>query len=169
MMNIEYVMNMDKIMKIAKMQGLGNDFVIVDEEEFKKTGLSMSDFAIKVCDRNFGVGADGLIIPDLTKTEESDLGWYFYNSDGSIAQMCGNGIRCFAKYVFDKGLVSSKKIRVKTLAGIITPEILEDGTVKVNMGKPVLECKKIPCTFENNLNQKIKVLDRETPLVHWGT
>lgn len=147
--------------KVTKMHGLGNDFVIVDEEEFKKTGLSMSDFAIKVCDRNFGVGADGLIIPDLTKTEESDLGWYFYNSDGSIAQMCGNGIRCFAKYVFDNGLVFSKKIRVKTLAGIITPEILEDGTVKVNMGKPVLECKKIPCTFENNLNQKIKVLDRE--------
>lgn len=147
--------------KVTKMQGLGNDFVIVDEEEYKKTNLSMSEFAVKVCDRNFGVGADGLIIPNLESNAEYDLGWYFYNSDGTTAQMCGNGIRCFAKYVFEKGLVKSKKMRVKTLAGIITPEILENGTIRVDMGKPVLDCPKIPCTFENNLNQTIKVLDKE--------
>lgn len=147
--------------KVTKMQGLGNDFVIVDEDEFKKANLSMSEFALKVCDRNFGIGADGLIIPDLKSGKSYDLGWYFYNSDGTTAQMCGNGIRCFAKYVNDKGLVKSKKIRVKTLAGIITPEILDENTIKVDMGKPVLECSKIPCTFENNLNQKIKVLDKE--------
>jgi len=147
--------------KVTKMQGLGNDFVIVDESEYKKTGLSKEEFAIKICDRNFGVGADGLIIPDLENKDGCDIGWYFYNSDGSVAQMCGNGIRCFAKYVFDNGFVKSKKIKVKTLAGIICPEILDDGTVRVDMGLPILECKKIPCDFENNLNQKIKTSDCE--------
>ncbi|MBR1754320.1 diaminopimelate epimerase [bacterium] len=148
-------------MKAVKMQGLGNDFVIVEKEEFEKTGLSMSELARKICDRNFGIGADGMIIPDFHSENGYDLGWYFYNNDGTTAQMCGNGIRCFAKYVYKNGFIKTKKMRVKTLAGIITPEILENGMIKVDMGKPVLECAKIPCTFKNNLNQKIKVSDRE--------
>lgn len=147
--------------KATKMQGLGNDFVIVDEEEFKKAGMPVEKFAEKICDRNFGIGADGLIIPVLGKTEDYDISWIFYNSDGTSAQMCGNGIRCFAKYVYDNKIIESKKIRVKTLAGIIKPEILENGMVKVDMGSPVTECKKIPCLFENNLNQKIQISDRE--------
>jgi len=140
---------MNKI-KLTKMQGLGNDFVILDYTEFEKTGMSMtsmSDFAVKVCDRNFGVGADGMIIPNLTP-KTGDIGWYFYNSDGTTAQMCGNGIRCFAKYARDKKLVNSNKFDVETLAGIITPEILEDGTVKVNMSKPILDMEKIPLRCE---------------------
>ena len=88
--------------KITKMQGCGNDFVILDYEEFKIMNCEMSEVAKKLCDRNFGVGADGLIIPNVD-VEGSDIGWYFYNSDGSTAQMCGNGMRCFAKYVYDKG------------------------------------------------------------------
>ncbi len=138
--NIKNVMN--KI-KLTKMQGLGNDFVILDYTEFEKTGMSMPDLAVKLCDRNFGIGADGMIIPNLTP-KTGDIGWYFYNSDGTTAQMCGNGIRCFAKYVKDKNLVNSNKFNIETLAGIITPEILEDGTVKVNMSKPILEAEKIP-------------------------
>lgn len=129
--------------KITKMQGCGNDFVILDYEEFKKTNLPMDELAKKLCNRNFGIGADGMIIPK-TDTTETDIGWYFYNSDGSTAQMCGNGMRCFAKYAFDNKLVDKKEFSVQTLAGVIRPELLDDGLVRVNMGKPILEDAKIP-------------------------
>lgn len=142
--------------KLTKMQGCGNDFVIVDYEEFLKLNMTMSEAAIKLCDRHFGVGADGLIIPNLEETE-AEIGWFFYNSDGSTAQMCGNGMRCFAKYVYNKGLVKSNEFSVKTLAGIISPKILENGDVRVNMSKPVLESDKIPFVPNNNLNYQISV------------
>ena len=146
--------------KITKMQGCGNDFVIIDYAEYEKTGMKMDELAKRICDRNFGVGADGMIIPDLTLSgdgdEVADIGWYFYNSDGSTAQMCGNGMRCFAKYVYDNKLVDKKMFSVKTLAGNIKPELLENGLVKVNMGKPILEDKKIPFWGE----RKISVMDR---------
>ena len=129
--------------KITKMQGCGNDFVIIDYDEYKKTGLSMETLAKKICNRNFGIGADGLIIPK-TDTKDTDIGWYFFNSDGSTAQMCGNGMRCFAKYVFDNKLVTKKDFSVQTLAGVIKPLLLEDGMVRVNMGNPILEYSKIP-------------------------
>lgn len=145
--------------KITKMQGCGNDFVILDYEEFKKMNCEMSEAAKKLCDRNFGIGADGLIIPN-TNTDDTDICWYFYNSDGSTAQMCGNGMRCFAKYVYDKGLVNKKEFSVKTLAGIMTPQILDDGQIRVNMSKPVLECAKIPFLPNHNLNYKISVKNR---------
>ena len=142
--------------KLTKMQGCGNDFVIIDYAEYEKTGMAMEELAKKVCDRHFGVGADGMIIPK-TDTANSDIGWYFYNSDGSIAQMCGNGMRCFARYAYDNGLVKKKEFSVKTGAGIISPQLLEDGNVKVNMGIPVLEDAKIPFKGE----RKLKALDRE--------
>lgn len=147
-----------KTIKITKMQGLGNDFVILDYSEYEKTGLSMSDLAKKICDRNFGVGADGMIIPMLD-SKIADIGWYFYNSDGTTAQMCGNGIRCFAKYAKDNNLVKSNKFSVETLAGIITPEILEDGMVRVNMSKPILEPEKIPFGGKSN-KENITVKDK---------
>lgn len=154
--------------KLTKMQGCGNDFVIMDYSEYEKTNMPMDEFAKKVCDRNFGVGADGMIIPKIlnpsplhspAKDEGAfiDLGWYFYNSDGTIAQMCGNGMRCFAKYVYDKGIVNKKEFSVMTGAGIIRPRILEDGNVRVNMGTPVLEEEKIPFKGE----RKIKAIDKE--------
>lgn len=145
---------MDTI-KATKMQGLGNDFVIVDYPEYEKTGLSMPELAKKICDRNFGVGADGMFIPNLA-SKTGDIGWYFYNSDGSIPEMCGNGIRCFARYAKDNNLVHSNKFEVETLAGIITPEILENGDVKVNMGNPRGKYSKetltvLDKTFDANL------------------
>ena len=113
------------MIKITKMQGCGNDFVLIDYAEYEKTNMSMSELAKKICDRNFGVGADGMIIPK-TNVQNADIGWYFYNSDGTTAQMCGNGMRCFAKYVYDKKLVDKKEFTVKTLAGTMTPMIMED-------------------------------------------
>ncbi len=146
--------------KVTKMQGCGNDFVVIDYSEYEKTGLGMSELAKKLCDRHFGLGADGMIIPKLD-SKDTDIAWYFYNSDGTTAQMCGNGMRCFAKYVYDKKLMKKKKFSVKTGAGVISPEILDDGNVKVNMSSPILEPEKIPFKSNENLNQKINVLDKE--------
>ena len=145
--------------KITKMQGCGNDFVILDYSEFEKSGLSMEKLAIKLCDRHFGIGADGMIIPNINPNGETDIAWYFYNSDGTTAQMCGNGMRCFAKYVYDKKLVDKKEFSVKTLTGIIKPEIQENGNVKVNMGTPILEDEKIPFKGERSVQIRDKKFD----------
>ncbi len=148
--------------KFTKMQGIGNDFVVIEEKELQKIVSSRPELAEKLCDRRFGIGADGLIIV-LEKSSGTDFEWAFYNSDGSVAEMCGNGVRCFARYVFEKGLTNKKEFTVKTLAGVIGLKINDDKTVTVNMGKPVLEAAKIPVNFEKSpvLGQKIKVADRE--------
>ena len=142
--------------KLTKMQGCGNDFIILDYGDFLKFNLSMSDVAKKLCDRHFGVGADGLIIPDLN-TEDADIGWYFFNSDGSTAQMCGNGMRCFAKYVYDRKIMYKSEFTVKTAAGIISPSILDNGDVRVNMSKPILASSGIPFVPNNNMNYRMAV------------
>ena len=135
---------MSKI-KFTKMQGLGNDFVLVDYEEIKNSDIPLSELATRMCDRKFGIGADGLIVvnPDDMKSN-TDVCWRILNSDGSEPQMCGNGMRCFAQYVFNHGLVKEKKFSVNTLAGTIIPEVLDNDLVRVNMGKPILEAEKIP-------------------------
>ena len=143
-------------MRVTKMQGCGNDFVIIDYEEFSKLNLSMPEAARRLCDRHFGIGADGMIIPN-TNIDDADIGWFFYNSDGSTAQMCGNGMRCFAKYVYDKKLVTNQEFTVKTFAGIMQPKILENGQIMVNMSKPTLDTEKIPFLPNNNLNYRISV------------
>lgn len=141
------------------MQGLGNDFVVLDYEEYIKSGKTPKELAEKLCDRHFGIGADGLMIVN-PNTTQTDIGWIFYNNDGSIAQMCGNGIRCFAKYVYEKGFVNKKEFSVETKAGTIIPKILDNGLVRVNMSKPILEPKKIPAKVDENLNFEVKVSDR---------
>lgn len=147
------------IINFTKMQGLGNDFVILDYEEYEKTGIEMSALAQKLCDRHFGIGADGLITVN-PKTQNTDIGWFFYNSDGSVAQMCGNGIRCFAKYVREKGYIDKDEFSVDTKAGVIIPKINADGLVTVNMNKPVLTPSLIPLNLQNNLNFDVKTEDK---------
>jgi len=137
--------------KFTKMNGLGNDFVILDYSEYERTQKSPSELARILCDRNFGIGADGLIIVNPT-CKNADISWIFYNSDGSVAQMCGNGMRCFARYVYDKKLIDKKEFSVETKAGIIIPKIISDTEVRVNMGQPILNPEKIPCNSEFNLN-----------------
>lgn len=153
---------MSKI-KFTKMNGLGNDFVILDFEEYEKTKMPPVQLAKKLCNRNFGIGADGLIIVN-PNAEKTDISWLFYNSDGSVAQMCGNGMRCFSRYVFDKKFVAKKEFSVETKAGIIVPKIISETEVRVNMGKPILQTKKIPCKSEKNLNIPYSVGDREFKL-----
>lgn len=149
--------------QFTKMQGLGNDFIIIDFEEYKKLEIEEKDLgelAKKLCHRNFGIGADGLIIVN-PNTTQTDIGWFFYNSDGTTAQMCGNGIRCFARYVYDKKLIDKKIFSVETLAGAIVPELVNENTVKVNMSKPILEPNKIPSLITHNINFDL-ILEEKT-------
>lgn len=152
---------MKNTIKITKMQGCGNDFVILDYDEFQKANLSMEELAKRLCDRHFGIGADGMIIPKKSEDKNIDIAWYFYNSDGTVAQMCGNGMRCFAKYVYDKGLVDKKEFSVMTGAGIIKPLLLDNGNVRVDMGIPILEDEKIPFKGERTL----KALDETFEII----
>lgn len=141
------------------MQGVGNDFILIEKSEFDKVSEKFPEAAIKLCDRNFGIGADGIFVP--VESEKADLGWLFYQSDGSTAQMCGNGMRCFAKFVYDKKIINKKEFSVETLAGIIVPEVLDDGKVKVNMSKPVLTPEKIPFKGECSQNCKLEACGKD--------
>ena len=135
-------------MKITKMHGLGNDFIVFFDEGTVE--LDVTDMAQHLCDRHTGIGADGLVI--VMPSEVADVRMRIINSDGSEAEMCGNGIRCFAKYAYDRKIITKDIFTVETLAGIMTPEIIaEDGVaklVKVNMGKPTFAASAIPMAVE---------------------
>jgi diaminopimelate epimerase len=125
---------------------LGNDFVLVNGFEEDLDLERFPELAVKICDRHFGIGADGLV--PLLPSRTADVNMRIFNSDGSEAEMCGNVIRCAAKYLYEHELVKKKKIRVETLAGIRVPELItENGRVKlvrVDMGEPLLERVEIP-------------------------
>lgn len=144
--------------KFEKWQGLGNDFIILNDN------IASSDLAIKMCDRNFGIGADGLFC--LTESDCADIGWKFFNSDGSIAQMCGNGIRCFAKFVKNHNIIDKNSFSIETLAGVKFVEILDNGNVVVNMGEPVFEASKIP--INSNTPQDFEILGYNAFAVSMG-
>lgn len=131
-------------MKFTKMQGLGNDYVYVNC--FKEKIDNPPELARRISDRHFGVGSDGLIM--INPSDKADFEMEMYNADGSRGEMCGNGIRCVAKYVYDYGLTDKTHISVETLGGIkyldLTVEEEKVKMVKVDMGKPELEPLKIP-------------------------
>lgn len=132
------------MIKFTKMQGLGNDYVYMDAIHQKiENESSLAQF---VSNRHFGIGSDGLIL--ICKSDVADFKMRMFNSDGSEAEMCGNGIRCVGKFVYDKGLTDKTTVTIETLAGIKTLELnTKDGkveTVKVDMGEPILNPKEIP-------------------------
>ena len=135
-------------MKFTKMQGCGNDYIYVNC--FEENVKNPSETAIKVSDRHFGVGSDGLIL--ICPSETADFKMRMFNADGSEGKMCGNGIRCVAKYVYDFGLTQKKRITVETLSGIKTLQLnVREGkveTVQVDMGQPILTPHEIPVKFE---------------------
>lgn len=147
------------------MHGLGNDYVYIDVTK-EKIPDEISEFAKIISDRHFGVGSDGLIL--ICPSDRCDFKMKMYNMDGSEAQMCGNGIRCVGKYVYDKGLTKKNTITIETLAGDKTLNLnIENGkvsTVKVDMGEPILEPRKIPVDIQTNdkvvKDLSIKVLDK---------
>ena len=138
-------------MKFTKMQGLGNDYVYVNC--FEESINNASELAIKVSNRNFGIGSDGLIL--IKPSERADFYMEMYNADGSQGKMCGNGIRCVGKYVYDFGLTDKTEITVDTLAGIKYLKLnVVDGkvkTVRVNMGAPILTPELIPVKMDGEM------------------
>jgi len=126
------------------MHGLGNDFIFF--ENLTNIEMDYSTMAILMCHRQLGIGADGIIA--VLPSEVADLRMRIINSDGSEANMCGNAIRCYAKYAWERGLVKSKTFRIETFAGIIIPEVIEENgivaSVRVNMGAPDIRRAAIP-------------------------
>lgn len=135
-------------MKFTKMQGIGNDYVYVNC--LQETIENPSELAKKISDRHYGVGSDGLIM--INPSDKADFEMEMYNADGSRGEMCGNGIRCVAKYVYDYGLTDKTSISVETLAGIKYLDLtVEDGKVvlvKVDMEKPMLRPEEVPVVSE---------------------
>lgn len=137
-------------MKFTKMHGIGNDYVYVNC--FKEEVKHPSELAKFVSNRNFGIGSDGLIL--ICPSDKADFRMEIYNADGSQAEMCGNGIRCVGKYVYDYGLTDKTEITVDTLGGIkyltLTVENGKVSLVRVNMGQPILDPRDIPVRYEEN-------------------
>ena len=147
-------------MKFVKMHGLGNDFVFIENEDGRDKNFS--ELARCMCKRHTGIGADGLII--IAGSDAADVRMRIINADGSEAEMCGNGIRCFAKYVYDNKIITKTEFSVETLAGIMKPKIIVDkngdaGLVTINMGKPFTDRGSIPMAGSAGpvLNEEITV------------
>jgi diaminopimelate epimerase len=150
-------------MHFTKWHGLGNDFIIVDG--FKEKISDFKTAAIQICDRHFGIGADGLVL--ILPSEHADFQMRIFNSDGSEAEMCGNATRCVARYVYENGLTDKLKITLETKAGLIKPELILQGqefaAVRVDMGMPRLKRKEIPAIGsqgEQIINERLDVLGK---------
>ncbi len=151
-------------MLFSKMHGLGNDFIVVYGEKDLPAGVG--DLAVRLCNRYFGIGADGLVY--ILPSEKADFRMRIINSDGSEAEQCGNAIRCVAKYVYDKGLTNKTELTVETLGAGVQTLVLEVSGGKmqratVDMGAPILSGLDVPTTIDANpvLGQKVEVDGRE--------
>src|SRR5829696_10013446 len=138
-------------MRFTKMHGAGNDYVYVDCFREKLTG-DPSKLAVAIADRHFGVGGDGLIL--ICPSERADARMRMFNADGSESEMCGNGLRCVAKFVHDHGIATKPRLAIETGRGVLTVDLeVKNGKanrIRVNMGEPILEAVKMPTTYTGN-------------------
>ena len=155
------------MIKFTKMEGLGNDYIYIDATKLnQEQENNLGSLAQKLSDRHFGIGGDGIIL--ICKSEVADFKMNMYNQDGSQAEMCGNGIRCVGKFVYDKELTDKTDIKIETLAGIKELKLYpgKDNKIEnvtVDMGKPILEPEKIPVVSNEKVvkNLKLKAEDKE--------
>lgn len=146
---------MSMILNFTKMQGLGNDYVYVDCSKKSPAEIkAIASLAHRISNRHFGIGSDGLIL--ICESQVADFKMIMYNSDGTQAEICGNGIRCVGKFVFDKKLTQKKNIKIETLAGVKELTLFEDRKgqiqeVRVNMGVPIFEADKIPVISKSKI------------------
>ena len=126
----------------TKMQGAGNDFVVLDETK-NRLNLSTAHYRF-LADRHFGIGADQILTVRPSPAPDIDFEYVIHNADGAEVEQCGNGARCFARFVRDQGLTTKDRLRVQTLGGVIEPQLTPDGRVTVNMGAPVFVLPEIP-------------------------
>lgn len=151
------------MIKFSKLQGAGNDFVIVDM--IKSPQNNLSQLAQQMCDRHFGIGADGLMA--VAPSDSTDIQMIYYNSDGSRGEMCGNGIRCFSRFVYEKGIISKEKFTVETLAGIKNISMFTNNgyveSIKVDMGNWSFNTQEIPVDMgkEEMILEPIKIGNRD--------
>jgi diaminopimelate epimerase len=129
-------------LKFTKMEGLGNDFVVI-EALTRPLDLTQGQIA-RIADRHFGVGCDQVLVVEPPRLPDTDFHYRIFNADGGEVEQCGNGARCFVRYVRDRGLTAKTEIRVGTRAGVIVPRVEPDGRVTVNMGVPDFEPARIP-------------------------
>ncbi|WP_457555418.1 diaminopimelate epimerase [Candidatus Pyrohabitans sp.] len=151
-------------MRFYKYHGAGNDFVLLENLNGEIEEEAKAELARVLCDRHFGVGADGLLL--VERSSRAEARFRYFNGDGSEAEMCGNGMRCFAKHLYDFGIVKREEMRIETLAGIINVKVFpHDGVVReveVELGAPRLLRREIPALGEGRfLNQLLKVEDKE--------
>lgn len=143
----------DRAIPITKMSGSGNDFILVDNRRRLLDPDQAAPWVRAVCRRALSVGADGVILLEADPRGEADFAWRFFNSDGSEAEMCGNGVRCFAKFVYERGLTDRTELAIETGAGLIRPNLtVVDGQVplvRVDMGEPRLTRGEIPMTGDS--------------------
>lgn len=132
-------------LKFTKMQGLGNDFVVLDG--INQTIALDREQIRKLADRHFGIGCDQILLVEKAEGQ-ADFRYRIFNADGGEVEQCGNGARCFVRYVHDHGLTQKNEIRIETLSGVISPHLEVNGNVTVNMGKPIFEPEAIPFIAE---------------------
>lgn len=153
--------------EFEKYHGIGNDYILINDIQYKIPDKKKSELAMKLCKFHFSIGADGLIF--VSNSDKADIRMHIFNPDGSEAEICGNGIRCFSKYVYEKNLVRQNPINIETLAGLKVAQLnIVDGkvkSVKIDMGAPILDCEKIPVISIKNesrcLNEPLEILDRK--------
>ena len=129
-------------LKFTKMQGAGNDFVVLDG--VSRPVEMTPQRAKRIADRHFGVGCDQVLLVERARGAGADFRYRIWNADGGEVEQCGNGARCFVRFVHDKGLTSKTEIRVETLSGVIAPRLEADGQVSVDMGPPRLDPEEVP-------------------------
>jgi len=142
-------------LKFTKMQGLGNDFVMVDA--VRQLVQMTPDLARRLADRRFGIGCDQVLVVEPAGGPEVDFVYRIFNADGGEVEQCGNGARCFARFVFDAGLTTKREIKVRTKGGVIRPRLEDDGRVTVDMGAPRLSPAEIP--FESGSDAVLQALE----------
>ncbi|MBS0371567.1 MAG: diaminopimelate epimerase [Proteobacteria bacterium] len=146
---------MSKKLAFTKMQGLGNDFVMIDAV---RQDIQLTEEQVRhLADRHFGVGCDQLLVVEPAQAPGVDFRYRIFNADGGEVEQCGNGARCFARFVFDQGLTDKQEIRVETKKGIIAPRLEADGNVTVDMGVPVLKPADVP--FVSDSDAHVQPLD----------
>ncbi len=147
-------------LKFTKMHGVGNDFIVLDGLA-QAIDLTASELR-RLADRHFGVGADQILVVERPRRPDVDFGYRIFNADGGEVEQCGNGARCFVRFVRDKGLTTKRELRVATLSGVITPRLEADGQVSVEMGAPAFEPARIP--FDATGLAPLRELPASSPL-----
>ncbi len=143
------------ILKFTKMHGAGNDFVVLDGV---RQHIELGSEQLRLlADRHFGVGCDQILLVEKTQNKEADFRYRIFNADGGEVEQCGNGARCFARFVYDQKLTPKREIVVETMCGLISPRLEQDGRVTVNMGVPVFDPARIPFEGAGAVSEPLEV------------